>query len=116
MELKKIRVLTDVSLNFSFRILSSSVWETSQIRQISKHHSPGIVRDIAKLYNIQGMINDIWQTQLTKISSTEYNKLETTRAMIEAHTELLEIAVNVSDVYLESKKQLAGEFDKVINE
>ncbi len=114
MERNNITNIEDAQFDFSFRILSSAVWETSQTKEIAKYHNPNIVRDIAKLYNIQQLLDDIWHTQLNKISSLEFHRQESTKPMIAAHIQLLETAVAVANVYLESKKTLDPSFQKAI--
>lgn len=116
MESANITTLETSDYDFSFRILSSSVWETSQTREIAKYHSPDIIRDIAKLYNLQKLIDGVWQTHLNKITSTEFHTGVTTTGKIEAHRDLLEISVSIADVYLEAKKNLDPDFENVLKD
>ena len=88
-----------VNILYEHTLLSEAAWETGLKKEINKHYGPKVTRGLAKLYNLQKLINDVWIRQLDKITSFEFHNTEVNMAMIEAHIQLLEIAIDLANTY-----------------
>lgn len=116
MERIGIDELARLRLNFDFIVLSSAAWDTSLKKEIGKHYSSAVIRDLAKLYNIQGFISNLLDMQLQKITSLEFHSSSNNIHMVEAHIELLQVAISLAETYQEGEVQLMDNYLQLVNQ
>jgi len=116
MESIGINELDRLRLDFDFIVLSSAAWDTSLKKEIGKHYGSAVIRDLAKLYNIQEFISNLLDLQLEKITSLEFHSSANNIYMVEAHIELLNIAISLAETYQDGETKIMEDYLQLVKQ
>ncbi|MGB3465067.1 MAG: hypothetical protein WBA74_07350 [Cyclobacteriaceae bacterium] len=109
-----LKGVQDMKILFEYTLLSDAAWETAMKKEINKYYGTTVTRGLAKIYSIQHLLDDVWNTHLTKITSVEFYLADGNLAMIEAHIQLLEIAIQLAETYQYGKQTISKEYEALI--
>lgn len=103
-----------IQIMYEHTLLSDAAWKTGLKKEINKFYGPEVTRGLAKIYNLQDLLNDVWIRQVDKITSMDFHRSKPDKAMINAHIELLEIAIDIARTYKLGEEQVLKDYQHML--